>query len=302
MASSQCSEESSPTPVSSPASPSLGRPDFLRRVEEVKRYIRAGDVYQVNLTQRFDATTDATPEALYARLRHFSPSGHAAFLRFDDAAIISSSPELFLHLRDRVVTTRPIKGTRPRTGHPAIDDGRRRELAKSAKDRAELAMIVDLLRNDLGRVCEFGSVRVEHEGAIEMHPTVLHRVATISGRLREDADWCDLLAATFPCGSVTGAPKIRAMQIIDELEPTARGVYCGAIGYVGLDGAAQFNVAIRTMVYQGGAVQLYAGSGIVADSVAEHEYDETLAKARGMMLALNTNLAGGSPLAEAAIA
>jgi para-aminobenzoate synthetase component 1 len=259
-------------------------------VQKIQEYIREGDVYQVNLTMGFDVRTDARPEELYCRLRQISPSGHAAFLRWGDSAIISSSPELFLNLRDGAVTTRPIKGTRPRTSQSALDARFRAELERSAKDRAELAMIIDLLRNDLGRVCDYGSVQVEDEGSVEAHPTVFHRVATISGRLRRDSDWCDVLAAAFPCGSITGAPKIRAMQIIEELEPTPRGVYCGAIGYIGLDGGMQLSVAIRTMVQHGNQVRLNAGSGIVADSMAEQEYEETMAKTCAMLLALNTSI------------
>jgi len=202
-------------------------------------------------------------------------------------AILSSSPELFLDLRDGHVVTRPIKGTRPRTGDPRIDAMARRELAESEKDRAELTMIVDLLRNDLGRVCSFRTVQVRDPGEIEEHPTVYHRVATIEGDLKTGLGWSDLLRAAFPGGSVTGAPKIRAMQIIRELEPTPRGIYCGSIGWIGLDGAMSLNLAIRTIVQRGDVVHLYAGGGIVAQSTPDGEYAETLAKLRGMLRALN---------------
>jgi para-aminobenzoate synthetase component I len=229
-----------------------------------------------------------------------------------EVAILSASPELFLELRDREVVTRPIKGTRSRSTDPVVDEALRMELLQSAKDRAELAMIVDLERNDLGRVCEFGSVRVvprqtssgshrrdagatphrRDAGAtpklfeLETHPTVHHLVATVRGRLRAGLDAVDLLRATFPGGSITGAPKVRAMEIIDELEPTARSVYTGAIGYLGLDGSAVFNIAIRTMIRVDGRIHIHAGGGIVADSVPEDEYDETEAKALGLCRAV----------------
>lgn len=276
-----------PLPYTTRPVPNMSRKAYVAKLLRAKRYIEAGDVYQVNLTQRFTAQTTATPLELYRRLCTASPSSHAAFLMWGDTPIISSSPELFLHLRDGHVVTRPIKGTRPRTGDPRLDAIARRELAVSDKDRAELNMIVDLLRNDLGRVCSFGTVRVADAGVIEEHPTVYHRVATIEGDLSSGAGWQDLLRAAFPGGSVTGAPKIRAMQIIRELEPTSRGVYCGAIGWIGLDGAMSLNIAIRTMVQRDDVVHLYAGGGIVAQSTPEAEYEEILAKSRGMLRALN---------------
>lgn len=264
----------------------LSRQAYLDRVGHIKRLIFEGDVYQVNLTQRWSTRVNATALEVYRNLRRVNPATYAAYLPWGRMAVISASPELFLDVRGRDVITRPIKGTRPRTGDPPLDRRRRDELGVSEKDRAELTMIIDLLRNDLGRVCEFGSIRVEEEGAIEAHPTVFHRVATIAGRLRSDTTWADLLRATLPGGSITGAPKIAAMKVIDDLEPTARGVYCGAIGWLGLDGAVSLNVAIRTMVQVDDAVHVYAGGGIVADSVAEDEYAECLAKAAGMMRAI----------------
>jgi para-aminobenzoate synthetase component 1 len=276
-----------PSPYTTRPVPNMSRKAYVAKLLRAKRYIEAGDVYQVNLTQRFTAQTTATPLELYRRLRTASPSSHAALLMWDDTAIISSSPELFLDLGDGHVVTRPIKGTRPRTGDPRIDAMARRELAVSDKDRAELTMIVDLLRNDLGRVCSFGTVRVTQPGEIEEHPTVFHRVATIEGNLKSGMGWPDLLRAAFPGGSVTGAPKIRAMQIIRELEPTPRGVYCGSIGWIGLDGAMSLNIAIRTIVQRGDRVHLNAGGGIVAESTPDAEYAETLAKLRGMLQALN---------------
>jgi para-aminobenzoate synthetase component 1 len=269
-----------------PPVPTITRQAYLDSVRRAKRYIEAGDVYQVNLTRRFTTTTTATPLELYRRLRRANPSNFAALLQWGDQAVISSSPELFLDLRDGLVVTRPIKGTRPRTGDPALDSVRRGELAHSEKDRAELTMIVDLLRNDLGRVCRFGSVRVRSAAELEEHPTVYHLVGTVEGRLRPECGWVDLLRAAMPGGSITGAPKIRAMQIIDELEPACRSVYCGSIGYVGLDGSMCLNIAIRTMVMDRGKLHLFAGGGIVADSDPEDEYEETLAKAAGMLRAL----------------
>jgi len=276
-----------PRPSTSTALANMTRDAYLAKVGRAIDYIEAGDIYQVNLTQRFAVRTDASPLQLYRRLRRCNPSPFAAFLQSNDAAVLSSSPELFLDVCGRRVVTRPIKGTRPRSGDTIVDSDSRRELGESEKERAELTMIVDLLRNDLGRVCEFGSIRVTDPGAIEEHPTVFHRAATIEGRLAQDKGWPDLLEAAFPGGSVTGAPKIRAMQIIRELEPTPRGVYCGSIGWIGLDGNMSLNLAIRTMVQRGDAVWAYAGGAIVAESDPRREYEEIQAKAAGMFSALN---------------
>ncbi len=271
--------------IGPPPAPQMSRADYLARVDRIREYIAAGDVYQVNLTQRFSTRTAVRPIELFRRLCRVNPAPFAAFLAWDDKAVLSASPERFLDVRGRHVVTQPIKGTRPRVGDPVLDPVRRDELMASEKDRAELNMIVDLLRNDLGRVCRYGSVRVHSAGTLEEHPTVFHRVATITGELADGRTWADLLRAAFPGGSITGAPKIRAMQIIDELEPTPRDVYCGAVGCIGLDGSLSLNVAIRTMVMHGSAVHLYAGGGIVADSEPEAEYEETLAKAAGMIRA-----------------
>jgi para-aminobenzoate synthetase component 1 len=214
-------------------------------------------------------------------------------------AILSASPELFLRLAGREVMSRPIKGTRPRSSDPAVDAAYRAELAASPKDRAELAMIVDLVRNDLGRVCEYGSVKVispagspAYPYELETHPTVHHLVCSVAGRLAEGRDAIDLVRACFPGGSITGAPKVRAMQIIDELEPTQRSVYTGAIGMFGLDGSMTLNIAIRTIIAADGQMHVYAGGGIVADSVPEDEYEETRAKARGMWRSMGVLSAG----------
>ncbi len=264
----------------------MSRRAYLAKVARAKEHIAAGDIYEVNLTTRFSAKTTASPLELYRRLRAADPSSHGALISWDKSAIISASPELFLDLKGDRVVTRPIKGTRPRGGNAREDETLRRALAESEKDAAELNMIVDLLRNDLGRVCAPGSVRVVEAGEIETHPTVFHRVATIEGRLAAGRGWADLLRASFPGGSITGAPKIRAMQIIDELEPTRRSAYCGAIGMIGLDGSVSLSVAIRTMIQVGQSVHLHAGGAIVADSQPNEEYRELLAKARGMFAAL----------------
>lgn len=276
-----------PEPTTTVPVANMSREAYRIKVGRAIDYIRAGDIYQVNLTRRFSARTDASPLELYRRLRRFDPSPQAAFLQWNEGAIVSASPELFLDVCDRRVVTRPIKGTRPRVGDEIIDATRRSELDESEKERAELTMIVDLLRNDLGRVCEYGSIRVTDPGAIEEHPTVLHRVATIEGRLSPDCGWADLLEAALPGGSVTGAPKIRAMQIIHELEPTPRGVYCGSIGWIGLDGNLSLNLAIRTMFQRGSTVHVHAGGAIVAESDPQWEYEEIQAKAAGMFAALN---------------
>jgi para-aminobenzoate synthetase component 1 len=253
------------------------RAAYEAAVARAIEYIRAGDVFQVNLSQRFTAGLNVSPQFLYDRLRESFPAEYGACLIYGDFALLSNSPELFLRVSsNRNITTRPIKGTRPRL--PGMDI----ELRDSAKDQAELNMIVDLERNDLGRVCEIGSVKVTEPRTIEVHPTVYHGVATIEGVLRNDVAFVDLLRATFPGGSVTGAPKIRAMQIIDELEPIARGPYCGAIGYLAADGSMEFNLAIRTMIVKDGLVHIPVGGGIVADSDPAQEYEETLVKARAM--------------------
>ncbi|MFQ5461463.1 MAG: aminodeoxychorismate synthase component I [Phycisphaerae bacterium] len=278
--------ESEPT-----ATPGLARDAYIERILRIKKYIAAGDVYQVNLTNRFRVPTSQTPLQTYQRLRELSPSSHAAFLPWKEGAIISSSPELFLALRGRHVVTRPIKGTRPRCADPRLDAANRRELATDPKESAELNMIIDLLRNDLGRVCAYSSVQVTDPGTIERHPTVYHRAATIEGVLQEGRSWHDLLQATFPGGSVTGAPKIRAMQIINELEPTPRGVYCGSIGWIGLDGSMELNVAIRTMLQADGMADIYAGGAIVADSQPDAECAEVSAKAAAMLRAVDVSAA-----------
>jgi len=286
-----CDSRSAITQSSVPSPQSLitsnfTRSDFLNAVQRAKDYIAAGDIYQVNLSQRFHAQTAGSAADLYLSLRETNAAPFASYLDIGEAQILSSSPERFLRLSGRHVQTRPIKGTRPRTGDEATDQVAARELMMSAKDQAELVMITDLERNDIGRVCEFGSVHVPELVRLEEYATVFHLVSTVEGRLREGISHVDAVRACFPGGSITGAPKIRAMEIIDELEPHARGVYTGAIGYFGFNGESDFNIAIRTMIQKQNNVYFHAGGGIVADSDPAAEYDETLAKARGMMEAL----------------
>lgn len=275
---------------------SISLSEYRRLVRRAIDYIAAGDIFQVNLTQRFTCRTHRTPAEHYLRLRRVNPSCLSAFLPFCDGAVISSSPELFLDHRAGQVRTKPIKGTRPRCGDDTLNKLAIQGLETSEKDSAELTMIVDLLRNDLGRVCRPGSINVTIPHTIETHPTVFHRVSTIEGTLDERHDWRDLLRATLPGGSITGAPKIRAMQIIHELEPVPRGPYCGCIGYIGLDGSMMMNIAIRTMVQQGNVVSFHAGGAILAGSDTEQEYEEILAKARAMLSAVSFSEAELDPL------
>ncbi|MEA2735885.1 MAG: para-aminobenzoate synthetase component, partial [Humisphaera sp.] len=271
-------------------SSNFSRDAYIAAVERAIDYIAAGDVFQVNLSQRFTAALTEDPARIYERLQKQSPAMFGAYLDHLDYALICNSPELFLRVDGesasgrRRVTTRPIKGTR------ATGEGMARQLRDSEKDQAELNMIIDLERNDLGRVCEIGSVRVTQPRVVEAHPTVLHTTATIEGLLRDDVTFVDLLRATFPGGSVTGAPKIRAMEIIEELEPHRRGPYCGAIGYLAGDGRIEFNVAIRTMIVRDGLIHIPVGGGIVADSDPALEYEETLVKARAMFQALGVGM------------
>jgi len=260
--------------------------EYMRAVQRTKDYIASGDIFQANISRRFETALVLPPEELYLRLRAINPAPMAAYLQFDEGAVISASPERFLKVRGRRVETRPIKGTRPRGATAEEDRALAEELLGSAKDNAELAMIVDLERNDLGRVCSYGSVRVTEARVLESHPTVHHLVATVEGRLHEGRDLVDLLKASFPGGSITGAPKIRAMEIIDELEPTRRSVYTGAIGYLGFDGNADLSIVIRTFLAAGGRLYFQAGGGIVADSLPEMEYDETTHKARALLEAV----------------
>jgi para-aminobenzoate synthetase component I len=278
-----------PTTPTAPLEPTsaFDRSNYLKTVQRVLDYIAAGDVFQVNLSQRFTAHGAQQPLELYRALKAASPAPFAAFLQWDDLAIVSASPESFYQTRGATIVTRPIKGTRPRGATPSEDRRLAAELRASPKDRAELAMIVDLERNDLGRVCEYGSVVVRDALALESYAQVHHLVATVEGRLRSDVGPIDVVRAVFPGGSVTGAPKIRAMEIIDELEPNRRSLYTGAIGYFSRGGTNGFNIVIRTIVVEGRRMSFQVGGGIVADSDPEAEYAETLAKGRGLLAALS---------------
>jgi para-aminobenzoate synthetase component 1 len=284
-----------PIPIASPQFPVEGRAgltsnfnrdDYLATIERAIEYIRAGDCFQVNIAQRLMTPAPPDPLALYEKLRARNPAPFAAYFDLGGRMIASASPERFLRVQAGNVETRPIKGTRPRGSTPEEDRRLVQELRASAKDRAENVMIVDLLRNDLGRVCEYGSVRVESLCQLESHPFVHHLVSEVRGRLRPGLGPTDLLRAAFPGGSVTGAPKIRAMEIIAELERTARGPYCGCLGWLGFNGDMDTNLLIRTFIYGDGWLHFSVGGGIVADSSPEREYAETWHKAEGLLRAL----------------
>ena len=260
---------------------------YLDALTTVREYIVAGDIFQANLSQRFEAPLTESPWALYQRLRAINPAPFAAFLDFGAVTVASASPERFLSLDTaRQIEARPIKGTRPRGVYPAHDAALGRALQESIKDRAENLMIVDLMRNDLSRVSLPGSVRVPELFALERYATVHHLVSTVTGTLEPGRDAVDLLCATFPGGSITGAPKVRAMEIIAELEPSRRGVYCGSIGYISVTGVMDTSIVIRTYQAVHGRVYFSAGGGIVADSDPEQEYRETFDKARALIRAL----------------
>jgi len=273
------------------------RAEYLAAVERIRAHIYAGDIYQANLTQQLTcplAKGDGA-EQVFLRLRRDHPASFAAFLRRASDTVVSASPERFLRVAvdaqtgERRVEAWPIKGTRPRGTNAAEDERLRAELLASEKDRAENTMIVDLLRNDLGRVCRYGSIEVAELCALQEHPTLFHLVSKVRGTLRSEVSASELLRATFPCGSITGAPKLRAMEIIDEVETTPRGLSMGAIGYFSFDGAIDLNVAIRTMVVRDGAARFNVGGGIVADSDPASEYEESLVKARALLRALRAD-------------
>jgi para-aminobenzoate synthetase component I len=265
----------------------LGRETYAAAFHAVQEYIRAGDCYQVNLTQRFEALAEGDAWHAYVRLRELNPAPFAAYLDLPDGRIVSSSPERFLRLRNGHVETKPIKGTRPRAKDQKRDRALAEELRASAKDRAENVMIVDLLRNDLGKVCVPGSVRASKLFDIESFASVHQLVSTVEGQLAPGKHALDLVAACFPGGSITGAPKVAAMKIIEQLEPQRRSVYCGSIGYIGFDGNMDTNIAIRTLVQQGDRVYTWAGGGVVADSNVDAEYQESLDKAAAMLAVMS---------------
>ena len=258
----------------------------------IKEHIAAGDIYQAVLSQRFEADVTADPFTVYRALRHVNPSPYMYFMRMGGLTIVGSSPEMLVRVEGRRVETHPIAGTRPRGMTDEEDLRLAEELKRNEKERAEHVMLVDLGRNDLGRVCEFGSVRVPQYMALERYSHVMHLVSTVDGRLAEDRDHLDALVACFPAGTVSGAPKIRAMQILSELEPTRRDLYAGAVGYIDFAGNLDFCIAIRTITLRDGIARVQAGAGIVADSNPAAEYEETRDKARGVIRALELAQAG----------
>ncbi len=282
---SQCLNASVVNPVSN-----LLRAEFIQKVEQAQRYIRAGDIYQVNLSQRLMTNFSLSGWDFFQRLLSVSPAPFSAYVDCGDFQIASSSPESFLRMSGSQIQTRPIKGTRPRSADSNRDAQLTYELQTSSKEMAELVMITDLLRNDLGKVCEYGSVQVPELVRLERYPQVQHLVSTVEGRLRPEVTHFAAFASSFPGGSITGAPKIRAMEIIDELEPITRGPYTGALGYLGFNRESQLSITIRTAVCQDGKIYFHVGAGIVADSNPEAEYEETLAKARGFFAALSQEM------------
>jgi para-aminobenzoate synthetase component 1 len=279
--------------IVSPVQSNMDQAAYGNAFRRVQDYIHAGDCYQVNLAQRFAAKAAGDPWAAYQQLRVLSPAPFSAYLSTPSAQILSASPERFLLVRDGRVETKPIKGTRPRSPIAEEDAAYAAELRSSLKDRAENLMIVDLLRNDIGKSCAIGSVKAERLFELESFANVHHLVSTVTGTLAPGYDAIDLLQGCFPGGSVTGAPKLRAMEIIEELEPHRRGVYCGAIGYIGFNGNMDTSIAIRTAVFSAGTIRFWAGGGIVADSEMEKEYRETWDKASSMLQLMEQFHVGG---------
>ncbi|TAN67791.1 MAG: aminodeoxychorismate synthase component I [Methylobacter sp.] len=261
----------------------MDKDSYVRAFNRIKHYLKEGDCYQVNLAQRFVAACQGDPWTAYQILRKLNAAPFSCYLNLPEVQILSSSPERFLKLTGGVVETKPIKGTRPRKQDYAENQQQIKNLEASSKDRAENLMIVDLLRNDISKTCKSGSVKVPLLFDVESYATVHHLVSTVTGILADNQHALDLLKSCFPGGSITGAPKIRAMEIIEELEPNRRGVYCGAIGYIGFNGNMDTNIAIRTLVHSENTIRFWAGGGIVNDSVAEEEYQESFDKAAAML-------------------
>jgi anthranilate/para-aminobenzoate synthase component I len=261
---------------------------YLKAFEKIKRYIFDGDSYQINFSQRFSCEYTARPIDLFHWQNRYNSSPYSAYIDAGDFQVVSVSPEMFITVKDGVISTKPIKGTRKRLEETSasskqINAENLQQLIDSAKEQAELNMIIDLERNDLARICVPGTRKVTQPRTIETHPAVFHAAATVAGKLRDDINFCDILKAVFPGGSITGAPKIRSMQIINETEPTARGIYTGSIGYLGLDGNVCLNIAIRTIIIKNKSAYVHAGGGIVADSEPLAEYEETITKARALL-------------------
>ena len=276
---------------------------YLQTVEKIKRYIYDGDVYQINFSQRFECDYNARPIELFGWQNRYNPSGYAAYIDGESFHIVSASPEMFITINDGVISTKPIKGTRPRINETNSQTKQANaknfdELVRSEKEQAELNMIIDLERNDLARICKHGTRKVVQPRTIESYPTVFHAVATVAGQLREEISFCDILKAMFPGGSITGAPKIRSMEIIDETEPTERGVYTGSIGFIGIDGNACLNIAIRTIIIAKNKAFAQTGGGIVADSNAEAEWQETITKARALLAGIRATQKSGRPIVD----
>ena len=269
---------------------------YLRTVEKIKRYIYDGEVYQINFSQRFECDYDAQAIELYHWQNRYNPSPCASYIDTGGFQIVCASPEMFITIADGMIQTKPIKGTRPRLDEAVeatlqakqINARNFNELLGCEKEKAELNMIIDLERNDVARICRPGTRSVVQSRTIETYPTVFHAVATVAGRLRDEITFCDVLKSLFPGGSITGAPKIRSMEIIDETEPTARGVYTGSIGFIGIDGSACLNIAIRTIIIKDQKAYAQAGGGIVADSDPEAEWAETIVKARALLAGINS--------------
>ncbi len=267
----------------------MDRDYYVKMFEKIKRYIYDGDVYQINFSQRFECDYSARPIELFHWQNYYNPSPYAAYIDGGDFHIVSASPEMFITITDGVISTKPIKGTRPRVDESANSQAERinarnfEQLVNSEKEQAELNMIIDLERNDVARISTAGTRHVAQPRTIESYPTVFHAVATVAGELRQEVTFCDILKAMFPGGSITGAPKIRSMEVIDETEPTARGVYTGSIGFIGIDGSVCLNIAIRTVIIKGLKAYAQTGGGIVADSDPEAEWQETITKARALL-------------------
>ncbi|MCY6370807.1 aminodeoxychorismate synthase component I [Clostridium ganghwense] len=264
--------------------------EYIKTIDRVREYIKNGDIYITNLTQRFTCDIEKDPYDVYRTLRNINPAPFAAYMKFEGFSIVSSSPERFLKIKDGVVETRPIKGTRPRGKNEEEDLNNRQELLNSEKDKSELLMIVDLERNDLSRVCRPNSVKVTELFELEQYSTVYHLVSTIKGELRDECTSIDCIKACFPGGSITGAPKIRSMEIIDELEKVRRNIYTGCIGYIGFDDNVDLNIVIRTILMKDNKAYLGVGGGITWESDSEAEYEETLDKARALFRSLESTV------------
>ncbi|WP_296058375.1 aminodeoxychorismate synthase component I [uncultured Amphritea sp.] len=276
--------------LEAPFQSNMSEAQYHNSLNKIDQYIHSGDCYQVNFAQRFSSTYEGDPWGGYKLIREHAPTPYSAYIETAEGAILSHSPEQFLEVCDNRVTTKPIKGTRPRGDNPALDAQLKLALHDSEKDRAENLMIVDLMRNDISKVCEHGSVRVPKLFAVESYANVHHLVSTITGKLAADKTPIDLLEHSFPGGSITGAPKIRAMEIIEELEPHRRSIYCGSIGYLSFSGQMDTSITIRTLICQNGQIHCWAGGGIVADSETADEYQETYDKVNNLLKPLERTI------------